>query len=1021
MDLQDLIEHLGYADDPGLINPLEPDYPPGIAYHLRLAHETCGLKAAYALRSPDAVSAIPIVYLCEAADEAQARQIHRRVWNQNLTPFLVVSTPARFVLYRGFTYRDNEPTENNKENEIVEVIKTATASLENFQGLHARAITSGQVWERLGKEVNPAERVDWSLLDQLVKLGQILIQKHELKRHQAHALIGKYIYLHYLRDRNILSDGLLADWGLTVDQIIGRDATVAGFLAVTERLEEWLNGSVFPLDDLGNNRQFEKAVRKTAAVLKGDNPNGQMHLDFRRYDFSYIPIETLSVVYQQFLHAEGGGRSKGAYYTPTFLVDLVLDEVATRRPLQPGVRVLDPACGSGAFLVQTYRRLIEQEKGCRSALSPAELRDLLTDHVFGIDQDEDACRAAVFSLCLTLLDYVDPPDLRRFSEFKLPALYGANIVCGDFFSPGFPWPDFDWIVGNPPWNELKPHELLDEQKQAYEWMNTHRKTYPTGGWQIAEAFLWKAAEHLKPHGAAGMLAPAMSLFKSQSQKFRKAFFSRIPVWCVANFANFTYLLFADRATLPAAVLFFQAPGIEDEEEDILSYAPFVVNQPSLYKGQTDRREIWAHPVNGGELRRVDKIDAARGDALTWKLAMWGSTKDRRLLERINKRLPLFRQFAEIHGLIAHQGIELRGKGAKEKVVLVQELVGKRHLSMKSLKRQSRLYAFPAAAIEILTEDKAYVRSGRVEKPLQVCRPPHLIVPRNRRWAVYEDDFLIVPPRQIGIAGKPGQETLLKALALYLVSDFVTYHQLFYSAEMGIQKSVADLKDLTELPIPLDNLSENLLHRLAETYDELVACWIRSEETVLDDVTEELPRLERQANELVYQSLGLSEQERWLVEDLVHTRLGLIKGKLGTGGAAEPPDQHYLREYGEALRQTLDAFTERGTGLRHRVDIRYGSNWGLVVIDMAEDDESAEVNVIHTTGTLDRALVDLGAQLHLEHTHWLYFERGLTIFDAERVILLKPMQRLHWLRSQALQDADNVIADALVGMDSMPCH
>jgi len=73
----------------------------------------------------------------------------------------------------------------------------------------------------------------------------------------------------------------------------------------------------------------------------------------------YIPIETLSVIYEQFLHAEDKGKDAGAYYTPVPLVNFMLQEMEEHSPLRPGMRVLDASCGSGAFLVQCYRRLIE--------------------------------------------------------------------------------------------------------------------------------------------------------------------------------------------------------------------------------------------------------------------------------------------------------------------------------------------------------------------------------------------------------------------------------------------------------------------------------------------------------------------------------------------------------------------------------------------------------------------------------------------------------------------------------------
>src|SRR5258708_37826003 len=84
----------------------------------------------------------------------------------------------------------------------------------------------------------------------------------------------------------------------------------------------------------------------------------QWHFVFRAYDFAYIPIEILSEVYEQFIE---DSKKKGAIYTPEILADYLLSEVNTVKPLTEETKILDPACGSGVFLVLAYRRLIEAE------------------------------------------------------------------------------------------------------------------------------------------------------------------------------------------------------------------------------------------------------------------------------------------------------------------------------------------------------------------------------------------------------------------------------------------------------------------------------------------------------------------------------------------------------------------------------------------------------------------------------------------------------------------------------------
>jgi SAM-dependent methyltransferase len=1012
MDIHALAERLDYLGDPGLLRPGGPNCPPAIARQLRRAEETCGLRLAYSLREPDGRTAIPVVYLCEAQDDAAALRVHHRVWNQNLVPFLVVSTPERFVLYPGFQF------DGTNNSEIGHVIKSASASLDAFRGLHAQEVCDGRIWERWGRHLNPAKRVDWSLLTELEQLGALLRDEHRLTVHQAHNLIGKYLYLHYLRDRRILSDAKLEEWGIAPSEVFGRKASASAFHAVTSRLEDWLNGSVFPLAPAGGSH-WEAAIRRTAAILSGDGVRGQMHLDFPRYDFSQIPIETLSVIYQQFLHAEGAGREKGAYYTPTFLVDLILDEVDARRPLRPGTRILDPACGSGAFLVQGYRRLIE---GCIAAgerPTPAALRKLLTDHVFGIDQDADACRVAAFSLSLTLLDYVDPPDLRRYPTFKLPALLGRNIHQGDFFAERLPFSQtsFDWVVGNPPWIELKPNKLLPDQRQAHAWMAERRKTHPVGGWQLAEAFLWKAAEHLTSAGAAGILAPAMTLFKGQSEGFRKAFFSRVAVWCVANFANLAYVLFSGRANVPAAAFFFMLESESEAPQEIFSYAPLLINQPALKRGAFRRQqEAWVLTANSSEIRRVDRSDAVGGRGDVWKMAMWGSRRSADLLHSVERRFPSFRQFAEDCSLVAHQGLELRtphpDEAPKEKLIFADEVVEKPRLLMKVLERCGKIYRFPPESLGMVAKEDAYVRERGSLHPVRICRPPHLVVPRHRRWIVFDNNFLVIPHPQIGISGQIGQENLLKALALYLGSDFARFFEFFAAAEMGIQKTVADLDTLKGLPIPLLAAESAQLKRWALLYDELAGIPDAETNVLRAHDGARRVRLEQDANDMVFDALELSEQERWLVEDLIQSRLGLIKGKLGKDGVARPPDATALRLYADALGGALASYGGDEMGLRYHVEVWPGGDLGVAVVTPSSSEGTDLVAVKPASADLNKDLSALRARLRQSHGHWLYFERELIIYEQDRAMLVKPMQQLHWLRSQALQDADNLIAEAL---------
>ncbi|MHB1034196.1 MAG: HsdM family class I SAM-dependent methyltransferase [Pirellulales bacterium] len=1057
-----LIDELGYDSSPNFVTGNALGRVPGYGHIFRRAQQprkegekSCGLHGVYTLRQRPTEdlalgegSLTPVVYVCEAASEADADKIHRLVWNQDVVPFLIVHTPQNVRVYSGFGYREDESARKRPASRILkETIGAQEIASKLIPSFSAQGIDDGTLWRDKGRFVTPDMRVDWRLLDRLKDLGRCLREEMELPAQAAHALIGKYVYLRYLRDRDILSEKRLAEFQIDAQTVFSRKAQLSALRSLVERLDDWLNGSVFEIPW----KEGVKAehVKRVAATFFGDDPRSGQGSLFEDYDFSYIPIETLSVVYEQFLHAEGRGKDAGAYYTPIPLVNFILDEMESSLPFAKGMRVLDPSCGSGAFLVQCYRRLIEKEllkrKGER--FRPVELRALLQGHVFGIDRDEDACQVTELSLVLTLLDYVDPPDLSK-TNFKLPKLRGANIFGGranDFFNTNSEFHQkmgetkFDWLVGNPPWIEINDEKPRAEDEPAREWRNANAKKYPTGGNQVAELFAWKATEHLDAGGNVGLLMPAMTLFKDESFAFRQAFFARVKVSAVVNFANLAYVLFAGRSEVPAAAFFYQkrSDGSDaiDEAERILTFAPLVTNQEPNRPTRFNRKvDTWTVTINGSELRDVGVAEAIRGDALTWKLAMWGSYRDRRLLEAVGRRFrSTLGDQKEDRGLIVLEGFQLREATHNEDKDFVQEIVGKDEFVPKRVREVGPIFAFPKDALRAISSDRAYLRTRGGKKPLMVCNPPHIIVQASRNYAIFSERFVVVPPRQIGIAGPKDQADFLKVLSLYLSSDFARYHQYLMAPQWGVSVSVSTLKTLNALPVPLANLHAAEFSEWLDLHARLVAASpteppkrtrariapASSRQRPLPGMAEaasELPELLHELNDRVYRLLRLTKNERILVDDFVQFKRFAIKGKVSeeTAGAPEPDE---LERYAEVLQAELDGFFEDNPRLRHRVEILYDetSRTGMIDVELLKNSSSAlRVKVQPVDDATSANFRRAQESARQKRGQWLYFQRNLRIYEGSRVLLLKPLERLPWLRSQALLDADTIIAETLAG-------
>jgi len=1013
-----LAEALGYSDSPNFLPSDDAvRYGSSSLAHLfrrsaqaQLVHGGAGFQGAYVLSGKSADVPIPAVVVFSVNSDTEAREIHRLVWNQDFVPFLLIESPQSVRLYSGFQY-DPKAT---RQPELLKTLTDFNSISRDLCSFRAKSIDDGSVWREHGSKLRTDKRVDWQLLSNLKDLSERL-QALDMSRELAHAFIGRFVYLQYLKDRGFLSSRKLEKWGLQKDEIFSRNGRKSKFAELNEKLDsatDGLNGGVFPFDI---SRVTDAQYQLTASTFYGDNPNdGQMAL-FSTYDFSFIPIETLSVVYQHFLHEtdpeeqDSKGKELGAYYTPIPLVNFLIAELDNAKPLDRKTRVLDPACGSGAFLVQTYRRLIERACHDNRGTPPtaSKLRDILERQIFGIDIDADACRLAEMSLVITLLDYVTPPDLEgRSKGFKLPKLLNKNIFHADLFDPSSTWEEsrarrpalssFEWVIGNPPWKKLKSPPKDPRDRVALGWMQK-KEAKPVSGNQLAEAFVWKSDELLSDAGVSGLVLPAMTLFKVEAKSFRQRLFKDREVRSIINFSNLAYVLFAGRVDVPAMVLCYsKSRDSQNRDAPIQTYAPFLLGQQVSQR----RNETWSLTVDASEVREIRSKDAMTGSSLLWKLAMWGSARDGRLLRKLGKRHQTFEELANDCGLRVSQGFELREpKTEKQKKALEHhpELEGKKQLHFGRLKNCGAIFSFPRAAIPA---ECSWVREGRAKLPYLVSMPPHIIVDAARRFSVYSDSFIAVPARQIGIAGEASKTDLLRALSLFFYSDFCTFHQFFTSSEWGVQKNRNTLAALKQLPIP--DLSDFLsdFNRLFDKLDAQL------------EAGDEVPAEARsEINSLAFEALELRVSERLLIEDFVRVNMAMVHGRRDPD-LLRAPDSRETEEYLITIRSCIEGFFSGGSSSPScQLTAIHDSAMAFIEVTL--------VDGLTNPPSLRRADESEAEQLRLsrdnllqKHRQWIYFNRRLIAYENNRLYLTKPFQRIYWTRRQAILDADELIAEGL---------
>ena len=107
-------------------------------------------------------------------------------------------------------------------------------------------------------------------------------------------------------------------------------------------------------------------------------------------------------------------------------------------------------------------------------------------------------------------------------------------------------------------------------------------------------------------------------------------------------------------------------------------------------------------------------------------------------------------------------------------------------------------------------------------------------------------------------------------------------------------------------------------------------------------------------------------------------------------------------------------------MRHRVQVLAGDTSGLVAIQIAPGAHKLiDIEILNADSTQAKIMRDVRATLIERRAQWLYFDRNLRVYDGPNTYLLKPFQRLHWTRTQAIADAREIIADSLTTERSIP--
>jgi len=325
------------------------------------------------------------------------------------------------------------------------------------------------------------------------------------------------VLIKYLEDRGVFPQGLFGRFHAGARSFLDilRDGTADEVRRLLHYLERKFNGDVFSLGPDINELTSTELAR--FAKLVGARQLGGQQYFWELFSFENIPVEVISRLYQRFV------TGHGAVYTPPLLATLLLDEVMPYDRIAGTETILDPACGSGVFLVGAFKRLVVSWRSRHAWRKPTvdDLKAILTHSIHGVELEPAAVDLTAFSLALAVCDALEPPII--WSTLKLDKLRGRNLREGDFFDrtafgdgSGHVWPStFDVVVGNPPFASglTEPARAVDAARGDTSPGLPDR--------QAAYLFLEQGISLLTPGGSICLIQPHGLLYNSKPGDFRR--------------------------------------------------------------------------------------------------------------------------------------------------------------------------------------------------------------------------------------------------------------------------------------------------------------------------------------------------------------------------------------------------------------------------------------------------------------------------------------------------------------------
>ena len=948
--------------------------------------------------------------------------LHKQFWNHGGAPVLVLITDNKVHVYSGMS-RPVAGTETAEQMpSLVSTLDRVATSLREF----LTSVESGEFFRQHPRSFNPDHRVDRALLKNLTDTRDALASatRRKIPVDVLDALLCRLVFTCYLFDREVIGQAYFSGMGAKgashLREILAIQPVANAKTALYrlfKKLGKDFNGDLFS-DGLEAEAEYihDLHIKTLKDFFHGTSVrSGQQ--TFWPYDFSIIPIETISAIYEQFLK-EVDERS-GAFYTPRFLAEVVLDSALDGFGSTIGKKYLDPACGSGIFLVGLFNRMAEEWKlknpTARNPRRARELMALLQESLFGVDINPTACRITAFSLYLAYLDQLSPRDIQEHQEQGrfLPHLIATdktpgNIRRADFFDGAITFfADMDLVIGNPPWGST-----ATESTPAGQWCASHEKPIPDK--QIAAAFAWKAANHTVSDGRVCFLLPDGVLFNSSSTAlaFQRAFAKQHSIDRVLNLADFRWFLF-ERAVHAALVVAYRKTPVANLLHQIEYWVPktdwTVIGAEVITVSPMDRSSLTVADV----LQDLESPDAPQ----IWKQKFWASPRDLRLLDRLSI-YPRLRDHV--------RGPKDRNSNKPWVMAVGFQPFGQNdpERTRRTLTLPSRLF-IPAtsSAIDlfVLEGDCQILQSKRIDvrrlvQNTEIFQSPHVLVSKGFTRIAFSDVDMAFQDALRGIHGPREHRSLLIFLAAYLRSSLATFYVFHTASDWGITRPQIHMDELMRVPFSFPDQQPNPKRcwQIVEQVARIVDAAASKASGEFVDRRGIIQSADAAIAPLIDEYFDIHPLEKLLVEDTVKVTIPSIQPthRRMPVPTVVPSTLTQRDAYCDRICTMLNGWSKQG---KFKVQgTVYGSeSMGIGMAVLEKVDKSSKKPFSKSNDQDILKALDHLRRAYPQRLATLDVVRGLIVFDKNKLYVVKPISQRHWTQTAAMNDADEIAGTILM--------